>query len=197
MCSQTSLIMQWLTYVHAAGYSDAMIADRMHVSIAQVRARYEAALDAVCEADVGNRSYRVTGNLVSDAAFFGRHGLATIVGAALGGGDPTMANKATALDVQDLLEYGRAAVAVLRSLQISNSMMNYADFARAIGLIEGPKAPWQPWHRRQIGDILYAVAAIEQRAGRRSMPLEFGRIVGVKTGQPGQGLAKTSKIVVR
>src|SRR5262245_10517319 len=105
--------------------------------------------------------------------------------------------KATALDVQDLLEYGRAAVAILRSLQITNSTMSYGDFARAIGLIEGPDARWEPWHRRQVADILYALAAIERKAGRRSMPLEFKRIVGAKSGQPGQGLSKTSKIVVK
>jgi hypothetical protein len=42
------------------------------------------------------------------------------------------------LDIQDLLEYARAAVAVLRTLQISDSTMTYADFARAIGLLDGP-----------------------------------------------------------
>jgi hypothetical protein len=40
--------------------------------------------------------------------------------------------KARPLDVQGLLEYARAAVAVLRALQISKTTMAYADFAKAI-----------------------------------------------------------------
>ena len=109
-----------------------------------------------------------------------------------------MTDEASTLDVQELLEYARAAVAVLRALQIANATMSYADFAKAIGLMEGPDARWRPWHRRQITDILYAVSAVEKKAGRRpTMPLDYGRIVNARTGQPGQGLGKTSKIVVK
>ena len=37
------------------------------------------------------------------------------------------------LDVQARLEYARAAVAVLRSLKITDRTMRYSDFAAAIG----------------------------------------------------------------
>lgn len=41
------------------------------------------------------------------------------------------------LDVRALLEYSRAAVAVLRGLAISGETMSYGDFARAVGLLNG------------------------------------------------------------
>ena len=99
------------------------------------------------------------------------------------------------LDVQDLLEYSRAAVAVLRTLQISDSTMTYADFARAIGILEGPTDKWRAWHRQQTDAVLNAVAAIELKARKKSMPLEYTRIVAKRTGIPGKGIAKSSKIV--
>jgi hypothetical protein len=107
-----------------------------------------------------------------------------------------MANKAEPLDVQDLIGYCRGAVAVLRALQISNSTMSYGDFARAIGLLDGTDAQWRPWHRRQIGDILYAVGALEKKA-RKGAQLEYNRIVSAATGRPGQGLGKVSRIVTK
>jgi hypothetical protein len=56
------------------------------------------------------------------------------------------------LDIQDRLEYARAAVAVLRALKIKDSTMGYGELARAIGLIpEGGR--WEPWHRQQVADF--------------------------------------------
>jgi hypothetical protein len=99
------------------------------------------------------------------------------------------------LDIQDLLEYSRAAVAVLRTLQIQNSEMSYADFARAIGLLDGPSDVWQAWHRQQTDAILKATAAIEQKARKKPMTLEYHRIINKRTGQAGKGVSKHSKIV--
>jgi hypothetical protein len=99
------------------------------------------------------------------------------------------------LDLQDLLEYSRAAVAVLRTLQIKDATMSYSDFARAIGLIESPDEKWQPWHRQQTDAILNATAAIKGKAGKHPMKLEFSRIINKLTGQSGDGVSKKSAIV--
>ena len=99
------------------------------------------------------------------------------------------------LDIQDLLEYARAAVAVLRTLQIKNQTMSYADFARAIGILEGPGDVWKAWHRQQTDAVLNAVAAIEAKARKKAMPLEYNRIINKRTGQAGPGVEKSSKIV--
>jgi hypothetical protein len=46
---------QWMIVRdRAAGFSEAMISDRVHVPVAAVRARYEAALDVVCRAALGS-----------------------------------------------------------------------------------------------------------------------------------------------
>jgi hypothetical protein len=99
------------------------------------------------------------------------------------------------LDAQSRLEYGRAAIAVLRALRLINGKMRYHEFARAIGLMTEDE-DWQPWHRNQITDILNVAGAVERQAGenRGCEPLEFERIVGPE-GQPGAGVCKTSRIV--
>jgi hypothetical protein len=99
------------------------------------------------------------------------------------------------LDVQDRLEYSRAAVAVLRSLKITGSTMRYGELARAIGLIpDGGR--WEPWHRQQIADILQLVAAAERQGHAKAgaEPLDFERIVTAETGKAGAGVVKNSKI---
>lgn len=100
------------------------------------------------------------------------------------------------LNVQARLEYARAAVAVLRSLQISKRHMLYGEFARAIGLMSDNE-PWKVWHRKQVSDILYLVAAAE-RQGRTTdiEKIQFDRIVK-GDGKPGKGFHKTSKIVTK
>lgn len=99
------------------------------------------------------------------------------------------------LDTQDLFEYGRAAIAVLRVLQIKKETISYADFARAIGLLEGPNDKWQAWHRQQTDAILNGVAALEGQARKMSMSLEYDRVVNKRTGSSGKGIAKQSRIV--
>ena len=100
-----------------------------------------------------------------------------------------------ALDVQDLLEYARAAVAVIRGLKITGSRMRYGQLARAIGLISDD-AGWQPWHRQQITAILCIAAAVERQANQNAaiQPLEFERITN-ESGEPGIGILKNSRIV--
>jgi len=99
------------------------------------------------------------------------------------------------LDVQDLLEYSRAAVAVLRTLQIKDETMSYGDFARAIGILEGPNDAWEAWHRQQIDAVLNAVSAIELKAHKKPMALDYSRIVNKRTGKAGKGVKKSSRIV--
>jgi hypothetical protein len=101
------------------------------------------------------------------------------------------------LDIQDLLEYSRAAVAVLRTLQILDSTMSYGDFARSVGLLDGPDDTWQPWHRQQTEAILKATAAIELKARKKPMALEYSRIINQRTGQAGKGVSKRSRIVTK
>jgi hypothetical protein len=89
------------------------------------------------------------------------------------------------LDIQDRLQYARAAVAVLRALKITGSTMRYGDLARAIGLIpDGGR--WEAWHRQEVADILQLVAAVErQGTGKEGAePLEFERIVPPRSGRP-------------
>jgi len=103
--------------------------------------------------------------------------------------------EAQALDVQDKLEYARCAVAVLRALKIRDAKMTYGDFAKAIGLIRG-SGTWQVWHRQQITDILCIVAAVERlNSAHNAEPLDYDRIITGATGQSGEGVFKTSKIV--
>lgn len=100
------------------------------------------------------------------------------------------------LDVQDRLEYARAAVAVLRALKITDSTMRYGELARAIGLIrEGGR--WEAWHRQQVADILQLVAATERQghAKEGAEALEFDRIVTAETGKAGAGVTKNSRII--
>lgn len=107
-------------------------------------------------------------------------------------GESTM-NK---LDVQARLEYARAAVAVLRSLKITDRTMRYSDFAAAIGLLSDGEV-WKVWHRNQITDILNLVAATERKGRNAGIgALEYGRVV-TGAGQPGPGFKKTSKIVTK
>lgn len=99
------------------------------------------------------------------------------------------------LDVQARLEYGRAAVAVLRALKIADRTMRYGEFAKAIGLMADGE-DWQPWHRQQIGDILNLIAATERQAGQHTGidPIQFERIVTAQ-GEPGAGFHRSSRIV--
>ena len=100
------------------------------------------------------------------------------------------------LDVQDLLEYARAAVAVLRALEIADRTMGYGEFARAIGLISDSDS-WQPWHRQQVAIILNIVAATELRAGQKAKTerLNYKRVINKITGKPGAGVKKNSRII--
>lgn len=98
------------------------------------------------------------------------------------------------LDVQARLECASAAVAVLRALKIVDKTMRYGDFARVIGVMSGD-TKWQPWHRKQISEILYLLSATQEKVGRNTgiETLEFERIVNEK-GQPGGGFGKKSRI---
>jgi hypothetical protein len=100
------------------------------------------------------------------------------------------------LNVQDRLEYARAAVAVLRALKISQRTMRYNEFAKAIGLISDIES-WAAQHRQQVEAILHIVAAVERQkwggAATDLDSLEYDRIVG-QDGEPGAGITKNSRI---
>ena len=99
-----------------------------------------------------------------------------------------------ALDIQDRLQYARAAVAILRALKITDSTMRYGELARAIGLIrDGGR--WEPWHRQQVTDILHLAATAERQghANPDTPPLEFERIVNAESRKAGAGIARNSK----
>jgi hypothetical protein len=99
------------------------------------------------------------------------------------------------LDVQARLEYARAAVAVLRGLQVTGRTMKYGEFAAAIG-VKTQDEKWEVWHRNQITEVLNLAAAAEHQ-GRPagSIPLEFERIVTGAANEPGEGFYKKSRIV--
>jgi hypothetical protein len=100
------------------------------------------------------------------------------------------------LDIQDRLEYARAAVAVIRALGILEKTMRYSEFATAIGLkADGEK--WEPWHRQQVSDILYLLAATQRQAGSNTGtdPLKFEWIV-TGDGEPGEGFYRNARIVI-
>lgn len=107
-----------------------------------------------------------------------------------------------ALDVQDRLEYARAAVAVLRAIKIMDerigrahgqrTTIRYQDFARAIGLIPDAEK-WHISYRNQIADILNLAAACN-RQRRPRIVLEIERVVD-QSGKPGSGFWKEARIV--
>ena len=101
----------------------------------------------------------------------------------------------TPLNVEVRLEFARAAVAVLRALEITDRSMRYKELANAIGLISDGN-PWRPWHRQQVADILQLAGAAEQQSGRKARVarISFERIVN-ETGRPGSGVRKVSSIV--
>ena len=64
------------------------------------------------------------------------------------------------LDTQSRLEYARAAIAVLRTLKLLDTKIQYNQFARAIGLMTtGEK--WGIHHREHVSDILKLIEATQ------------------------------------
>ena len=100
-----------------------------------------------------------------------------------------------ALDVQSRLEFARAGASVLRALALVKTTIRYADFATAIGLKREAER-WEVWHRKQVSDILYLIAATEKTTGKKTgaAPLHYDLVV-TGTGSPGAGVHSTSKIV--
>lgn len=87
------------------------------------------------------------------------------------------------------------AVRVLRELAVADTTMRYQGFAKAIGLMP-QDAKWQPWHRRQVSDILYMVLAIEgQCVGAPKAPLQHERVV-TANGMPGLGVTRVPNIAL-
>jgi hypothetical protein len=99
------------------------------------------------------------------------------------------------LNVSQRLQHAVTALAVLRSLELTDQTMQYGQLARAIGLIP-PGGSWKPWHRQQVAEILQVIAAVEKQAGEGAglVPIQFERIV-TKGGQPGTGVTRNTRIV--
>lgn len=69
------------------------------------------------------------------------------------------------LDIQNKMEFGRAAVAVLRALQITDRLTTYKQFAKAIGLMADDETR-PARHRTLVRDILDGIAAVERLGGK-------------------------------
>jgi hypothetical protein len=93
------------------------------------------------------------------------------------------------LDNQRLLQFAAAAVPVLRTLADLDQRMTYKQFGIAIGLVD---QEWQPWHGRQCGQILDAVAAASRLLGEPL--LDHLRVVNQTTGLPGAGADRNISI---
>jgi hypothetical protein len=92
---------------------------------------------------------------------------------------------------QDLLGFAAAGLSVLRGLTVSEQVMTYGNFAKAIGLVRDGEA-WHPQHRTLVGLVLNVLAATAAAAGE---PLpEFRRIVNQRTGEPGAGLNRPVRL---
>jgi hypothetical protein len=104
----------------------------------------------------------------------------------------------TSLDVQSRLEFARAAVAALRTLQIKNTEMTYGEFAKAIGLLSDDDH-WKAWHRQQVRDILNLVAATQRKSGPKVKikALDFNRVVNAKDRKPGRGLYDSTTLITK
>ena len=94
----------------------------------------------------------------------------------------------------DRMKCATATIAVLRTLELLDTTMTYGQFARAIGL-RGMEEEWQAWHRKQVSDVLYLAAAVEDQAKMDEPPLQYDRIVDAQ-GEAGAGLHRTAKVIV-
>jgi|SRR5271166_494625 len=94
------------------------------------------------------------------------------------------------LTIEERTNYACAAVKILRSLERDNETMRYGEFAKAIGLGE----KWEPWHRQQVSEILYAVAAQEKQGGGQN-ELRYDLLLNER-GESGAGLVNAARIVV-
>jgi hypothetical protein len=100
------------------------------------------------------------------------------------------------IDVQTRREYARCAVAVLRTLKLAHTKMSCKNLGLTVGLIaDGEK--WEPWHQQQTRDIVNIAAAVERHAGTTDTePLEFGRIINLRSGEPGAGATHETHLVI-
>ena len=94
------------------------------------------------------------------------------------------------LDTLTLLQHACGAVSVLRSLKQDDRTTTYKPFAVAIGLIK-PGGAWEPWHRRQVSDVLDLAALVAKHTGET---LDFARVINL-SGEPGVGLNRKSHFV--
>jgi hypothetical protein len=86
-----------------------------------------------------------------------------------------------------LAGYCLQAMPVLKHLEATDTTITYKDFGVRIGPI-GPDG-WQPWHRRHIGMILYACAALDDYADTHEVASALTRVVSAE-GEAGAGAHK-------
>lgn len=99
-------------------------------------------------------------------------------------------------NVETKLDYVRASVAVLRTLQVTNKTMKFEPFCRAIGLIPD-KTKWNLRYRAPAIEILDLAAIVDGQAKGMSTttnPLQFERLVDDK-GKPLLGFYKRLQVV--
>ena len=82
--------------------------------------------------------------------------------------------------------------------QMTGQKMTYRQFACAVELMTDSDK-WNARYKTLADSILKLVAATERRAGKGSAisRLEYDRVVNAKTGKPGKGLAKQSRLVTK
>ena len=93
---------------------------------------------------------------------------------------------------EDRLMSAFAAKSVLRTLQRSDSILTYQQFAEAIGL-KAESEPWHPRYRQQVTSVLSLLAAVEKQAHEEASP--FHRIVNANTGKPGAGVRRDTRLI--
>src|SRR6476660_4658992 len=90
------------------------------------------------------------------------------------------------LDTLTVVQFMLAMVPVLRHLDEIDGKITYKQLATLVGLL-GENAKWQPWHRRQIGSLLFLLSKVEKTFGQdESLP--YHRVINALTGKPGKGL---------
>ncbi len=97
------------------------------------------------------------------------------------------------LTVEQRLRFAIATAAVLKALDAVDCHITYGELARAIGMAD--EDGWKPWHRSQISEVLYLLAAAD-RLGGGDTTIRFDRVVKAADNKPGQGNYNESRVVV-
>lgn len=96
------------------------------------------------------------------------------------------------MKLREKAAYVAAGVAVLETLRVADKTVTYKEFGELIGLV---KDEWLPAHRHEVSNILYLIAAMQEKHCDDEKP-DFDRVVRASDGEPGQGYERTARLVV-